>query len=227
MTRARRNRRIVLLLSLVPLGVSLCWLGWLVFRMEGVVPLAFYAVVAAIIVALAMFCHYDHEETQRLRALDAQLSRWAKLASRETPSEGLLRDFIRYAPASAAAALDRRPTRLREVVQESAERMTGPLTERRIELRTHQGGDPHVAADREALGHALDKLIAKALHDAGERRFIEIHLTTHGAHAELAVSNVEPYEEFGVAVARQIAEAHGGHLSLEDRALRLRLPLIV
>lgn len=101
------------------------------------------------------------------------------------------------------------PVRLREVLQDALRRSG-------IEVRLHQGGDPHVSGDREALARVFDVLLTHAT---------EVHLTTAGPLAELVVMGVG-YEEFRVWVARKIVEAHGGELRHSGGEFRMTLPLV-
>ena len=169
--------------------------------MVGPWSVVFWAALAAIILSLTLFWqHATAQENESLRR-----SRWIEAAGKAFA----LDDVVRYAPGAPPLTL--RPTRLREVLQESLLRIG-------VDVPTHQGGDPHVAGDSDALGRAFDVLVSGGA---------QVHLTTEGPVAGLTVvGGSGNADEFGVLVARRIVEMHGGQLHFTADGFRVTLPVV-
>lgn len=124
----------------------------------------------------------------------------------------LSRDLIHLARAELGFPLQ--PVRLRELLQAAVRR----AAERGVQVQVHEGGDPHVAADAEALGHALDIALRHAA--AGSR----VLLTTDGARAEVILQMAFESRQ-DVAVLRRIVQAHRADFTSTETEVRLSFPL--
>ena len=212
------------------LAVSLTWLGFAVFALdqptpdEPTLPVAYWTVVCSALVALALLLRRSpsppRPKPQPSGMLVETVIQQLRAALREPTPDAVWRrddlvDDLAFL-ANADRGYARVPTRLRSVLQESAERMS----RRGLRLQLHEGGDPHVATDASALSHALECL----LRDAGTQG-VRVQLTAEGPSVELAVVGVKPPEP-SLAVAQRIVEALAGSVEIESETCRIRLPLL-
>ncbi len=221
-TRQQRYRQLFQwAISTLALGVSLIWLGLAVLHQdEAHLPLAFWSVAAAAVLTLGLFGRNALRRSPPRPPADPfwpQLAATAAAAlqqpvNQNAQAEDALNDLAQS--ARTVQGLTLQPTRLRAVLQACVRRMMA----RGVQLRIHEGGDPHVSADAPALEHALDCLLRQAAEG------IELRLTVADSWAEFTAAGVAPGpNELGVA--QRIVEAHGGEIVRNATTCQVRLPL--
>ncbi len=183
---------------------------------------------AAVVVSIVMLLRRDHHRAQQLAR-----RRWRLVAAltedlrspnvSSARAQRLKDDLFFLARAEAGTALGR--VRLREVLQDSLRRCLPALEHDGYRLQTHEGGDPHVAADAEALGHAVDNLLRLVRPSAGNNPVIKIHLTSKRTTVALEIAGAGGDHQ-AAAIAQRIVEAHGGQVSVEGRSVTIRMPLL-
>lgn len=182
---------------------------------------------AAVVVSIVMLLRRDHHRAQQLAR-----RRWRLVAAlteelrspnvSSARAQRLKDDLFFLARAEAGPALGR--VRLREVLQDSLRRCLPALEHDGYRLQTHEGGDPHVAADAEALGHAVDNLL-RPPPSAGNNPVIKIHLTSKRTTVALEIAGAGGDHQATV-ISQRIVEAHGGQLGVEARSVTIHLPLV-
>ncbi len=165
--------------------------------------------------------------------------------------EGLL---ILARAESGALRMDRRPVALEELMEEVFWRLKGPADERRVDLRMDVPEPVTVLGDRDRLRRLLVNLVDNAVKYTGPGGSVTLCLKPEPGRALVAVSDTgrgiarteqdrifQPFyrsEEvlaeqgsgLGLSIARSIAQAHGGELSVESvpgrgSTFRVTLPL--
>ena len=186
---------------------------------------------AALVVSIVTFCRtLLRRDRRRLRQSAQRHWRLAATLSEElrTPSlpharaQLLNEDLYFLARAEAGQTFGR--VRLREVLQGSLRRCGPALEQASYRLQTHEGGDPHVLADADALGHAIDSLL-RPTQVVGEVREIQIQLTSKRTTAALEIwgASIDPQ---AASIAKRVVEAQGGELCVEARGVTIHLPLL-
>ena len=183
---------------------------------------------AALVVSIAMLLRRDHHRAQQLAR-----RRWRLVATlteelrspnvSSARAQRLKDDLFFLARAEAGPALGR--VRLREVLQDSLRRCLPALEQDGYRLQTHEGGDPHVLADAEALGHAVDNLLRLARPSEGNNPVIQIQLTSKRTKVALEIAGGGGDHQ-AAAISQRIVEAHGGQLCVEARGVTIHLPLL-
>ena len=186
---------------------------------------------AALVVSIVMLCRtLLRRDRRRLRQSSQRHWRLAAALSEELRTPGLpdaraqllKEDLFFLARAEAGQTLRR--VRLREVLQDSLRRCLPALEHDGYRLQTHEGGDPHVLADAEALGHAINNLLRPA-QPLGEEREIQIELTSKRTTVALEIAGAGSNRE-ATAISQRIVEAHGGQLRIEGLMVKILLPLL-
>ncbi len=156
----------------------------------------------------------------------------------------------RFLDLGKSLKLDRKRCDLRRIVREVAELMAPQCRHANIELRSECGTELLLFADEGQLGQLLLNLLTNAVEAAGpggwvallcgasepDRAFLEIVDSGPGPSAELAERLFEPFVTgkpegvgLGLAVARQVADAHGGSVAWRRdpgaTCFRIELPL--
>jgi len=191
---------------------------------------------------------------QKLSALDhdpyAYLNtKVHRILQETTRLEGSISDFLRFA---RPAPLQKEKVALNRLVDETVEFMAPECTQAGVEIvRQYADGLPPLALDSAQFSRALRNLIINARQSLSERGG-QITLTTrrNGSTAEVTVADSGPgvskevrerlFDVFvttkpdgtglGLSIVKQIAEAHGGAVRLEQRpgpgaAFTLAVPL--
>ena len=186
---------------------------------------------AALVISIVAFCRTllrrDH---RRLRQSSQRHWRLAAALSEELRTPGLpparaqllKEDLYFLARAEAGQTVGR--VRLREVLQESLRRCCPALEQEGYRLQTHEGGDPHVLADPDALGHAIDSLL-RPTQVVGDVREIQIQLSSKRTTAALEITGAS-IDPLSAEIAKRIIEIQGGEVCVEGRAVTIRLPLL-
>lgn len=156
----------------------------------------------------------------------------------------------RFLDLGKALQLDKKPCDLNHLVQEALTLITPQCRHAHIDLRPPINTGPlQLNADASQLNHVLLNLLTNAAEAASPGGWVQVRLENRGQRAYLDVLDSGPgpdpalaprlFEPFvtgkpegvglGLAVARQVAEAHGGALSWsrqpEGTCFRLELPL--
>jgi two-component system, NtrC family, nitrogen regulation sensor histidine kinase NtrY len=165
-------------------------------------------------------------------------------------ADALSRFMLGYSALARLPAPERKPIALAALVARATR------WEQRLPVRLVAGEDFEVFADADQIEQALINLIKNAAeamlgdgNASGSAREIEVHWTSQGREVLIAVLDRGPglsstenlFVPFfttkqggsgvGLVLARQVAEAHGGSLGLENRGdgpgciARMRLPL--
>jgi hypothetical protein len=193
---------------------------------DNAIPLILAAALAATLAVSAGFLlrnllrRRDQQRERRARE-DWRLAEELAEGLRGPHAEQRIDDLRFLARAEAGHILTR--VRLREVVRESLSRV-GP--EVPAEWLVHEGGDPYVQADQDALGHALD-VIFRSLIERAEHRVVRVQVTADGPQASLTVSAETPFDRQRLALASRIVETQGGEVHLQDVSVNFRLPLSI
>jgi nitrogen fixation/metabolism regulation signal transduction histidine kinase len=165
----------------------------------------------------------------------------AVIASR---SDGLARFMNAYARLARLPAPQLRPVPVRAWIQRAAS------LDPRMQIPVHAGPDLTIQADPDQLDQVLINLVRNAVDAAMETKggvqvgwekqdgFLEVWVRDEGPGIPNAANLFVPFfttkpggSGIGLVLSRQIAEAHGGSLSLENAKLghgceaKLRLPL--
>ncbi len=154
----------------------------------------------------------------------------AIIASR---ADALSRFMSRYARLARLPAPNRRDTRVDELVQRVA------AVEQRLPVRVTPGPDITINADRDQLEQALINLVRNGVDAAletgggvevtwrGDAMRVDVVVRDEGPGLAATANLFVPFfttkpqgTGIGLVLARQIAEAHGGVLSLENRTDR-------
>lgn len=157
-------------------------------------------------------------------------------------AESLGRFIAGYTMLARLPAPRRRPTAMRALVARAAS------LDKRLEIRL-DGEDVEVPVDPDQIEQLLINLVKNAVDAAGETGAVSVHWYTHGEYFVLEVFDSGPGLDatenlfvpffttkpggtgIGLVLSRQIAEAHEGALTLENRSdqrgcvARLELPL--
>ena len=136
--------------------------------------------------------------------------------------------------------IDPRPVELREIVDEAAESVELPVSERGQRLEVSVPDDCQVLADRQYMRQVLTNLLANASKYSPEKTAIRVSAERVGEEIRLAVedngpgiareqlaglferfyrirhNNDEPGVGLGLAIAKGIVEAHRGHIGVES-----------
>ena len=149
-------------------------------------------------------------------------------------------DLVVFARRDVPASV-RTPVSLREMAEEVVAEYIGPMEERRIEV-AYLGEDTVVKVDAEGLKRAFGNLVNNAVRLTREGSVVEIGSGRHLGFAWLGVADQGPGIDardhdavfqrgwsadgtslgdetrngLGLAIARQIAKAHGGELTLRS-----------
>lgn len=145
-----------------------------------------------------------------------------------------------------ARAITRRPTDVVALVREVFEDL-GPLAASRgVSLRRGGEAGAEAAVDGPSVRRAMANLVENAVKHAPERSTVEVEVTREADTVTVAVADEGPgipeaereqvFERFwrgdrapgtglGLPIARQIAEAHGGRLTLQDSETGCRFHL--
>jgi two-component system, NtrC family, nitrogen regulation sensor histidine kinase NtrY len=166
-------------------------------------------------------------------------------------ADALSRFMLGYSALARLPAPERKPVALAALVSRATR------WEQRLPVRLMAGEEVQVLADADQIEQALINLIKNAAEamlalaaDAGRERQVEVNWTLLAREVVIAVFDRGPglastenlFVPFfttkpggsgvGLVLARQVAEAHGGSLSLENRldgpgcVARIRLPLL-
>lgn len=188
----------------------------------------------------------DDSRLQRLELIDHEVMRMNELVEQLVDAASV---------QASGVLLDRRRALLEEIARDAARRFDAEAAARGIDIVVHAAGAPHeVFVDRQRIEQVLANLIANAVRHADADSTIEIDVGWSSSHAgrhHLEVRNVgapiravdaarifEPFEQvgaragrvgLGLAIARSLVEAHGGHLDLVSAgsrtvAFRVELP---
>jgi nitrogen fixation/metabolism regulation signal transduction histidine kinase len=158
-------------------------------------------------------------------------------------AESLSRFMSSYARLARLPAPDKRPFRLREMIRRSA------ALDERAPVDVREGPDLMVTADETQIEQVLINLVRNAVDASSETSgnvsvswhaddgFVEIDVEDEGPGVSGTSNLFIPFfttkpegSGIGLVLSRQIVEAHGGALTLENRAgrrgaiARLRLP---
>ena len=216
MTTRERRRRWILAWAgcALLLGISLAWLGVTLLRQdEAHVPVAFGAVALAAVTAVSVWggslLAGDVRRTPKVGPAVWEELRQPLRAMPKLPESRRLETLL-DGLVLASQPVKLGPVRLRDIIQECVRRSATPVL-------VHEGGDPHVLGDAQALSYALDALLQG-------RSGARIELRTEGRLAEITIRG-EPATAASFAVVRQVIEAQGGELLTGENAPRIRLPL--
>jgi len=145
--------------------------------------------------------------------------------------------------------LQRQPCRLDTILRETAELLGPQCRHAQIDLRLASESEIMLDADAAQLSHLFLNVLTNAIEAAGPRGWVEVRWGISGqrAFAEIRDSGPGPaanvaerlFDAFvtgkregvglGLAVARQVAEAHGGSLTWSREAnstcFRVELPM--
>jgi signal transduction histidine kinase len=137
----------------------------------------------------------------------------------------------RFLDLGRTGCLRRQPCSLTALVGEAVDLLRPQCRHAGIDLRWQPPADPHtVPGDAGQLGQLLLNVLGNAVEAAGPGGCVEVRLSASGSRIEVFDSGPGPaaevadrlFEPFvtgkpegvglGLAVARQVAEAHGGHI---------------
>jgi signal transduction histidine kinase len=151
-------------------------------------------------------------------------------------------DFSRI--ESGRRTYTRVPTAVEPLVRETLEAFSYPLAQEGFKVQTHMAADlPEVPLDAEAVGQALGNLIDNAIKYSAERKALALEARVVAGMLALTVADEGlgiPREEqerifdkfyrvgrsetqgrrgsgIGLALVRHVADAHGGHVTVESR----------
>lgn len=186
----------------------------------------------ALVVSIVLLCRTllrrEHQRAQQLARrrwrLVATLTEELRAPNLSSARAQILKDDLFFlARAETGPVLGR--VRLREVLQASLSHCGPALEQSGYQLRSHEGGDPQVAADAETLAYAVDKLLRLPQPSVGETPLIQIQLTVTRTTVALEITG-GGFVQQSVAIAQRIVETQGGELRFEGRAVTIRLPLL-
>ena len=153
-------------------------------------------------------------------------------------AERLIQDLVLASKLDfAALPLDRRPTSVRAILDGLVALHGGAAVSKSLELRARIDGDDEVAIDRHRVAQMLDNLVTNAIAFT-ETGSVEIRARVNGENLILEVSDTGPgiapeilvhvFDRFwqsahagraaaglGLAIARGVALAHGGDITVE------------